>query len=56
MENPGGGKAEFYTDAIDVFDKPWYCNGEAQVDVDGLTYDIYGVYTAASGELYIYIE
>lgn len=56
MEDLAGGKAEFYTDATDVFGKPWYCNGEVQVDVDGLTYDIYGMYTAASGELYIYIE
>lgn len=51
-----GSKTKFYTDAVDTSDKPWYCNGEVQVDVDGLAYDIYGMYTAASGELYIYIE
>lgn len=56
MHDVINGKVPFYTAAAAGDDTIWYYNGEYSVIVDGNIYDIYGLFTVASGELHIYIE
>lgn len=51
-----GGKTEFYIAAQDEYGNPWYSNGDYTVAVGDTLYYIYGVFTPASGSLFIYIE
>lgn len=56
MDDGFGSKVEFYVNASDKYGRPFYCNGDVVVDVDGIEYKLYGLFTTASGTLYIYIE
>ena len=56
MDNGFGDKVEFYVNASDKYGQPFYCNGDITKTVDGIEYRLYGLFTAASGLLYIYIE
>lgn len=56
MDDGLGGKTPFYVDGSDGYGNPWYSNGEHMVLIDNVWYDVYGVFTPASGSLFIYIE
>lgn len=51
----GVGWVPFYVDAVDGNGDPFYCNGEIKVNVDGVMYKLYGIFSAASGTLKINI-
>lgn len=48
-DNGIGGKVPFDTSIMG-------CNGEKQISVDGISYDIYGEFMTVSGELFIYVD
>lgn len=55
VDNGIGEKTAFYSTA-NVNGEPWYCNGEKQIMIDDAIYNVYGLYTAGTGLIYIYIE